>query len=453
MANLDNAVKHLREAIAFRTVSNTDETKTDWDEFYRFHAWLRSAYPRTHNALQCETVSKASLLYKWQGKNGKQRPFALLAHMDVVPIEEATLKDWKHPPFDGFADETSIWGRGASDMKNQLVALFEAIETLLSENYTPERDIYLCLGHNEEVQVGEASGAREMARLLQERGVQFEFVLDEGGAVTDTPFFGLKRPAAMIGLAEKGYAEIHIAVSGEGGHAAEPPDHTALGNLALAISAVEANPLKQRLVEPVSLTLEALGRHMGFFMRFIIANKRFFKPLILAVLAKDKQTNAMTRTTIAATMAEASPAANVLPQQASALFNVRILPGETAQTAANHIRRVAAKALANRASATVEIVKSAEPVEMRATGRAYGCILRFLPEILPDIVPVPYLVTGATDSHEYMRIADEIYRFYPFFISEEELNAMHATNERIRRESLAGALRFNYHFIRESGGK
>jgi len=66
---------------------------------------------------------------------------------------------------------------------------------------------------------------------------------------------------------------------------------------------------------------------------------------------------------------------------------------------------------------------------------------------------VPYLVTGATDSHEYTHITDEIYRFYPFVLSEDEINSMHATDERIRLKSLAGALRFNYQFIKKAGEK
>ena len=466
------AARHLCEAIAIRTVSDPDEEKTDWAEFGRFHDWLEKTYPVTHKTLARETVSGASLLYKWTGsktggktggntggkpsgktdsKTGSKtgsKPFGLLAHMDVVPIEEGTEKDWTHPPFEGFADEDTVWGRGASDMKNQVVALFETIETLLLEGFAPDCDIYLCVGHNEEVQVGENSGARAIAKLLHERGVMMEFVLDEGGAIIEDPPFGIKTPAAMIGLAEKGYADFRVSVAGEGGHAAEPPKHTALGKLAKALAAIEAAPMKQRLVPPVTFTFEAFSKHMNAPLRAAMANLWLTKPLVLWFLSKDLQTNAMTRSTIAATMAEASPVVNVLPQRASAMLNVRILPGDAVEDVRGHILKTCAKAGVN---AEVDIVKVSPPIGMRPSVWAYQAIQNCLSAISDGILPIPYLVTGATDSREYASVADEIYRFYPFVLSGRELAAMHATDERIRFESLAGALRFNYSFIKEAG--
>jgi carboxypeptidase PM20D1 len=283
---------------------------------------------------------------------------------------------------------------------------------------------------------------------LQERGVRLEFVLDEGGAVIEDLPMGVKKPAAMIGLAEKGYADFLVSVVDAGGHAAEPPRNTALGKLAKALVMLEKMPMKQRLISPVTLSLTTLGHHVDPLKRIFLTNLRIFKPLVMRILAGDKQTNALTRTTIAATMAEASPAPNVLPQRAKATLNTRILPGETANDVETHIRRVADKA---GIPLEIELLRYAPAVEERAHGWAYQVILRCLPTICKDIIPLPYLVTGATDSREYAHISDEIYRFYPFFLNSDELSAMHATNERIRRESLAGALRFNYQFIKEVG--
>ena len=446
--SIDDAVRHLCEAIAIRTISCQDEEKTDWVEFERFHDWLERTYPMVHRMLSREAVGRASLLYRWTGSHQGLKPFGLLAHMDVVPVEESTIEDWKHPPFAGYTDGDTVWGRGASDMKNQLVALFEAIEALLTDGFTPNRDIYLCIGHNEEVQVGEQSGARAIARLLHDRDVMMEFVLDEGGAIIENPPFDIKVPAAMIGLAEKGYADFRVSVADEGGHSAEPPQHTALGSLAKVLAAIEAAPMKQKLVPPVTLTLEALGRHMKAPLRAVMANLWLSKPLVLYFLAKDLQTNAMSRNTIAATMAEASPAANVLPQRASAILNTRILPGSTADEIRAHILQVGARA---GVSVEVEAIKASPPICMRPSSWTHEAIQRCLSVIREDILPVPYLVTGATDSREYASVAEELYRFYPFLLDSSELAAMHATNERVRHESLAGALRFNYNFIKEAG--
>ena len=446
--DVDSAVRHLCEAVTFRTIAYPDEDKVDWDEFARFHNWLAEAYPAVHSSLKREIVSRASLLYKWAGRDPALKPFAMLAHMDVVPVEESTLENWTHPPFAGAADDDAVWGRGANDMKNQLVAIFEAVETLLNEGFAPERDIYICLGHNEEVQLGERSGARAMAGLLQERGVRLEFVFDEGGAILEDPPFSLSKPVAMIGLAEKGYTDFRVSVLDAGGHSAEPPRQTALGKLAVVLTAIEKSPMKQRLISPVTQTFDALGRHMGFAMRLVLANLWLFKPLAMRSLAANKQTNSMTRTTIAATMAEASPASNILPQRASATLNVRILPGETAGDVRNHIERIAAK---TGVDVEVDLLRGSPAVNERASAWAYQAILRCLHAVREDIIPAPYLVTGATDSREYEPVAGEIYRFYPFILSAGELDAMHATDERVRRESIAGALRFNYHFIKEAG--
>jgi carboxypeptidase PM20D1 len=335
-------------------------------------------------------------------------------------------------------------------MKNHLVALFETIETLLKEGCEPKRDIYLCIGHNEEVQVGEKSGARAIAKVLLERGVRFEFILDEGGAIIEDMPFGIKSPAAMIGLAEKGYADFRVTVSDEGGHAAEPPPNTALGNLAKIVTAIEKNPMKQRLIPLVTLTFKALGRHMKKPMQMVLANLWLFKPLAMAAFAKDKQTNAMTRTTIAATMAEASPAPNVLPQRASVILNVRTLPGETAEDVRRHIERIAAK---TGVPFTIELLKDSPAADMGSCSWVYKTIIRCLDAVCKDIIPVPYIVTGATDSRDYIPITDEIYRFYPFILNTQELNCMHAANERIRRKSLDGALNFLYQFIKKASQK
>jgi carboxypeptidase PM20D1 len=254
----------------------------------------------------------------------------------------------------------------------------------------------------------------------------------------------------MIGMAEKGYAEIRLSVTDKGGHAAEPPKHTALGKLAAAITAIEGKPMKPRIIPPVDLTLRTLGRYMKLPIRLLLANTWLFKPVLCYVLASTRHTQAMVRTTIAATMCEASPAANVLPQRASAVLNVRILPGETAEDAVNHICRRTKKA---GFPCEVTILKASEPVAMNPPDGVYDTLVRCLPALGAPVIPVPYLVTGATDSHEYTGITGQIYRFYPFALSKSELAAMHATDERLRLQSLAGALRFNYHFIKEAGGK
>ena len=96
--------RHLTEAIQIKTISNVDESKVDWGEFERFHSYLEKEFPLTHKTLKREVISKASLLFTWEGKNPELDGIAFLSHQDVAPISEGTLDDWEHPPFEGYND-------------------------------------------------------------------------------------------------------------------------------------------------------------------------------------------------------------------------------------------------------------------------------------------------------------------------------------------------------------
>ena len=124
------ALAHLSQAISIPTISNLDESLTDWTQFEKFHAFLEESYPLVHKNLTKEVVEKASLLYRWKGKDSTLKPFAMLGHIDVVPVPKETENEWKYPPFSGECDDEYIYGRGANDMKNCVVALMEAVENL-----------------------------------------------------------------------------------------------------------------------------------------------------------------------------------------------------------------------------------------------------------------------------------------------------------------------------------
>ena len=143
--------KDLSDAIRIQTVSNVDTDKVDWSAFQKLHDLFRERFPLVHEKLKCEEISLASLLFTWEGTKPALEPIALLGHQDVVPVAEGTENDWTHPAFDGVDDGEYIWGRGALDMKNHLIAVLESVETLLSEGFQPERTVYLCFGHDEEI--------------------------------------------------------------------------------------------------------------------------------------------------------------------------------------------------------------------------------------------------------------------------------------------------------------
>src|SRR5918993_3124916 len=215
------AAERLAGSIRIATISSEDPAAFDSGAFHALHAYLQAAFPRVHSLLRREIVSKHSLLYTWQGSDSALKPILLMGHLDVVPVEAGTADKWQREPFAGRIVDGFIWGRGAIDNKSTVVGTLEAVEMLLGEGFRPARTVYLAYGHDEEV--GGANGARQIAALLKDRGVELEMVLDEGGVIGDGLLAGISGPIALVGIAEKGFLTIELSTRGAGGHSSLPP--------------------------------------------------------------------------------------------------------------------------------------------------------------------------------------------------------------------------------------
>lgn len=448
--NTDRAVKNLSEAIKIPTVSYPEHEKVDWAQFERFHAFLESAYPLIAKHLTREKIDKASLLYRWQGKNPDLEPIALLAHQDVVPVSEGTLQDWTHPPFDGVVDDEFIWGRGAMDMKNQLICIMESVETLLEEGFVPERDVYLCFGHDEEVVASDHSGAKAIMETLKSRGIRLDSVIDEGGVILPVQVKGIiNKNLAGVGVGEKGYVDFDVTVNSKGGHSAQPPKHSALGELADVIKDLENHQFKTKITPSVSALLDIVGRNVTYPVRVITCNMWLFKPLLKKLFTKIPPAACMVRTTTAVTMAQGSPAANVLPQTASVTVNFRQMPGITIPDVEKHIKKVV-----KNKDVTVTLLKGKEASNMSSTqSRAYKAIEAICTQKDDKMVVAPFLVMGGTDSWFYEPICDDIYRFSPYKIDVSLLLCTHATNERIPVAAIGDGVTFFKRYIRQLAGE
>src|SRR5215218_5593688 len=198
------AAARLSEAIRFRTISSYENPDQHADALRGMKAHIESSFPAFHAAARREIVAQYSLLYTWEGSDPKALPIALLAHQDVVPIAPATEKDWQQPPFDGVVADGFIWGRGSWDNKGNLYSMLEAAEAMAKSGFRPKRTIYFAFSHDEEI--AGASGTKGIAALLASRGVRLDFVVDEGLLITEGMIKGLDKPAALIAVAEKGYA-------------------------------------------------------------------------------------------------------------------------------------------------------------------------------------------------------------------------------------------------------
>ena len=443
--DVDKYRKDLSDAIQIKTISNVDVDKVDWNEFKRLHALFEERFPLVYKNLKCEEISLASLLFTWEGKNPDLEPIALLGHQDVVPVAEGTEGDWTHPAFDGVDDGEFVWGRGALDMKNHLIAVLESVEALLAEGFEPERTVYLCFGHDEEIVAAPTSGAGSIAAVLKERGVHLDSVIDEGGAILNLNVGKiLNKKLAGVGIAEKGYVDYRVSVSAKGGHSSQPPEHTALGALADVIKDIEGHQFKAKMPAFVYELFTKIGKNVSYPARIVTCNLWLLKPLITAVMKKIPPAASLIHTTTAVTMAQGSPAANVLPQKASVTVNFRMMPGVTIKNVEEHIR-----SCVRNKNIEVEYLKGKEASKVSPTdSRSFRILEEICTRTDPDLLVAPYLVMGGTDAYHYEEVCDNIYRFAPFVMDTKLLLTTHGTDERIPIACMADGLKFFKRYIR-----
>jgi carboxypeptidase PM20D1 len=443
----NRAAANLAGAIKIKTVSYNNPAAFDKNEFANFRAYLEKTYPKLHRELKQEIVGGLSILYTWKGSDPSLKPILLLAHQDVVPVDAKTLGQWTHPPFSGDIADGFVWGRGSIDLKNGLIGIMEAVEYLISTGFKPVRTIYLSFGHDEEVG---GTGAKITAALLKERNIRLDYVLDEGGLITNGIFPGVSGNVAIIGISEKGYLSLEIVSKDKGGHSSQPPKKTALGRLAKAIVKLEENPFPGGLTGPTRLMFDYLAPEMNFTYKLLFSNIWFFKPLLNVVLSGSPSTNATIRTTTAFTMASGSPQDNILPMNASAIVNFRIFPGETMDSVTDYVKALVADEY-------IEVrpyKRDCEPSQVSDTKSAtFIAIQNSISELYPGTTIAPYLVIGGTDARSYNGVAENSYRFLPIHLTSEDLRRMHGLNERISVDQFAQSIKFYTLMIQKTAVK
>lgn len=422
-------VERFRELLAIPTVSHVDPTKTDTARFDEFRDALERLYPLVHARLEREIVAGHALLYRWRGRSSLD-PLLLLAHQDVV---DTAGQPWTRDPFaavvEGEGAEATLYARGAIDDKGALVAILEAVEQALAEGVVPRADVWLAFGHDEETVGG---GAQAIAALLAERGIRPSLVLDEGGAVVEGALPGIGAPTAMIGVAERGSATFELIAREAGGHASTPPSFPATARLGRAIDRIRRRPFPRRLVPPVRAMLASAAAHAPEPVRTVFRRTAVTAPALTAAFALlGPETNALVRTTAVVTRLEGSAGDNVLATTARATVNVRLLTGETISDAAIHLRRAIGDPLVD-----IELRHGSDPSPVSPwQGAAWRRLAATVAETLgDDVIPLPYLQLGASDSRFYTGLTDHVYRFAPFHLTRAERDALHAPDERIRVE-------------------
>lgn len=436
----DSALARLSEAIRIRTVTPVVAENRDTVQFLRFHQFLKSNYPLAYQYLNPETVGQYSLLFTWQGKDPNKSPYLLMAHQDVVPVDDPA--QWELPPFSGIRHNGFIYGRGTLDIKSGLLGILEAVESLLKSRYKPERTVYLAFGHDEES--GKGTGTQAIATLLKNRNIKLDFVLDEGGLILKKALPGLKKPVALIGIAEKGFVNIKMTASGKGGHGSMPEKQTSVTRLAESIDRINRHPFPARLEVPAKAMFEYTAPEMSFPFNVLFSNSWLFGPLIKSQMAKSPSSNAAIRTTVAFTILQGSSKENVIPSEAFAVANIRLMPGVSEADVMHHLQESV-----NDSAITFSVIPPFQPAsQVSATDVAgFRNIQKSVESVFPEVVVAPFLLVAFTDSRHYAGIARNIYRFDPAVFAKEDLARFHGRNERIREDNYHKMMNFYRNLI------
>ena len=431
------AIEALRALVRCRTVSRYSHEDEDDAEFEKLVSLLPELYPHVHATCPLKRFEGRALLFFWKGREAGHAS-VMMAHYDVVPVDEA---GWKKPPFDAVIEDGVLWGRGTLDTKVTMNAILSAADRLIADGFVPEHDVYFAFSGGEEVN---GPGADHIVGYFANEGIDIGLVLDEGGAVVEGAFPGVRVPTAMIGIAEKGMIDLEYRVRTAGGHASAPKPHTAIGHLAAAVTAIESRPPRMHITPPVAKMFDTLGRHSSFLYRMIFANLWCFGRL-LGYLGKKQggEMNALLRTTVAFTRMQGSDANNVLPTEASMISNIRLNPADTVDGTVAYLRRVI-----DDEKVTLRPIHGTNPSRVSRTDcDGWERVADAVRATWPEAVVTPYLMVQCSDSRHWGAISDCVYRFSAMDLTAEERRTIHGHNERIRLETIGRAVEFYLHLL------
>lgn len=442
MPAMTAVVDKLTTLVRIPTVSHADPTQRDAAPFVAFEHELARLFPLLHERLERVEIGGHALLFRWAG-TGAERPVVLMAHLDVVPVDADA--PWQHPAFGGDVVDGQVWGRGTLDDKGCLVAIAEAVERLLEQDFTPAQDVWLCFGSTEEV-TGETAEAA--VGELERRGVTPWFVLDEGGAVAYDALPGITAPLAVVGVSEKGSTTLELRVDGRGGHASTPARMDAAARLSRAVVRLDRSRMPPRIPDATIDLLARVAPYAPAPLRPLLRRAGRVPGLLACALARaGAEPAAMVRTTFAVTTLSGSPAPNVIASTARAGVNVRVLPGDTVADVLAHVGRAV-----HDAKVQVSVLDHGEASPLSPyDDEAFRLLEGTIAQIFPEAVTTPYVMMAATDSRFFTRICPRVYRFAPFRMSKAQRQAIHSYDEHLGVEDLADGVRWYQRLIEAIG--
>ncbi|MBA4196618.1 MAG: hypothetical protein C0459_03595 [Chitinophaga sp.] len=438
----DSAISHFSKGIQIATISPEDTTHIDTLHFNAFRFFLEQSYPLIHQKLNRTIISNYSYVFEWKGTDTSLQPIILMGHYDVVPVEQSAMKLWTAKPFGGEVKNGAIWGRGSIDDKLSVISILEATENLLKQGYTPKRTVLLCFGHNEE---STGTGAIAIVRYLQSKNIRAQMVVDEGGEISTNKIKGVQRPVAFIGVAEKGYLTVELTVEKKGGHSSIPDKETSVDILVRALYKLRLQHMPDTFTPSVEEFLSRTsGSSTDFLNKMALSNRWLFGSTVKKIMNESAEGAAMLHTTIVPTMLESGVRENVVPTNAKAIVNSRILTGETTKDVINFMKKVIDD---ERVKIKISGDFNTEPSAATPfTSDAFKRIENAVYKIEDDVIPVPFLMLGATDSRVYRAISDGVVNFTPVVDSK----GYHGIDERLPIKDYQKAISFYTLILKEA---
>ena len=435
----EKPVKTLSALLRCRTVSHLRPEEEDDGEFQKLTEQLPGLFPNVFAVCgEPMRFEGRALLFCWKGRKAGE-PAVLMSHYDVVPVKEEA---WTKPPFSGLVEDGVLWGRGALDTKVTMNAVLSAADHLIGEGFVPEHDVYFAFSGSEETN---GPGAEAILRHLQRTGCVPSIVLDEGGAVVQDMFPGVKEPCAMVGIAEKGQINLGLTVESSGGHASAPPVQTPIGILSQACCRLESHPFPGHVTAPIAAMFDTLGRRSTFVYRILFANLWCFRGVLDLVTKKSGgELNALMRTTVAFTQMEGSDARNVLPNRASMVANMRLNPEDTVKSAFEYVKKTV-----NDDRVKLEVLSGMEPSRISTTGcPGWEKLKDAIRATWKGSIVSPYLMVQCSDCRHYGAISDRVFRFSAMDLTAEERRTIHGNDERIRVDCVGRSVEFYLRLMR-----
>ena len=476
---LSNAVKvdtHIGD-----NQPGVDEAPEMWTQFKKFHKYLNTTFATVMNTAKVSYVNTYGVVIHWEGSDKSLKPVLLTAHQDTVPIQSDTLDKWTHPPLSGHYDGEYVWGRGASDCKNVLVAILESMEILIGRGFEPRRSVVVALGFDEE-----ASGTHGAAHigpyLEKEFGYDgFHVLIDEGPGLTKDIISG--QMVAIAGTGEKGYMDVSIELTTPGGHSSVPPDHTSIGILSEVAFELEKHPYSPLLTSqnPMMGYLQCVARHGDLprlkkkamlragFDKY--ANKK-----VVQLMVKNPMSRYLIQTSQALDVIVGGEKANALPEHAKLVVNHRVSVETSLDTIMDNIESQVAKiaekfnlgltvqgesilpatekglfqvGYQSPPTKTAPVSPSNDTVWSEIAGVTRHVFEQLVyPNLTHPLVLVPGMMPANTDTRHYWNLTKNIYRYTPYY-SENLVkdNRIHLVDERMLIDNHLQLTAFFYEYI------